>query len=166
MNIHSAPRTYSLVGTLQLISALFLIPLSLFLFAEKGLAVLLGDGGSDRPHAPLQLLHTQGGMALALLTLLAGVYALYVSGQLLQQRTERWLKITLFLQGAIGVAESLKFTLNVRANWLSLLVSGFTVVYLLKPSIQQGLKLLQGGLGESKKRFGSSLRLRKKSSRL
>ncbi|MGB0563294.1 MAG: hypothetical protein ACPGVO_16040 [Spirulinaceae cyanobacterium] len=166
MNINSAPRTYSLVGTLQLISALILIPLSLFLFVQKGLAVLLGSGMSDRSPATLQLLQTQGGMALALLTLLAGAYALYVSGQLLQQRSENWLKITLFLQGAIGIAELLKFTLDVRANWISLLVSVFTIGYLLKPQAQAWGQMLGAGFSEFKKRFWSRWQLRKKSSRL
>ncbi|NEO87874.1 MAG: hypothetical protein F6J87_27000 [Spirulina sp. SIO3F2] len=155
MKITSEPRAYKLVGSLQLISAIVLLPLSLFLFVQTALSVLLGSGlgESDSARPLLLLLQTQGGMALALLTLFAGAMALYVSWQLMQQRVEKWLKITLILQGTIAIAETLKLSMGIRGNWLSLLTGLFILGYLLKPTLQLGGKALGELVSQGTKRL-------------
>lgn len=164
MKITSEPRAYKLVGSLQLISAIILMPLSLFLFVQTGLSVLLGSslGGNEGNRPLLLVLQTQGGMALALLTLFIGAIALYVSWQLMQQRVEKWLKVTLVLQGVIAIAETLKLVVGIRGNWLSLLTSVFILGYLLKPTLTLGMKALTELMSQGTKRLPQLRGLKKK----
>lgn len=164
MKISSEPRAYKLVGSLQLMSAIFLLPLSLLLFIKTGLAVVLGGdwNGSDRVRPIWLTLQTQGGMALALLTLLAGAIAIYASGRLLQYPTKKWLHVALGLQGVIAIAETLKLSIGIRGNWISLLTAVFIVGYLLKPVLQLGFKAIGVGVSQGIKRLPQFGGLKKK----
>lgn len=132
----SSSRTCNLVGVLQLISAIMVIPLSFLLFAQTALGTLLGSGleDSDRAQTLTLLFHTHGGMVLSLLTLIAGSIALYVSCQLLESHQSCLLKWTVGLQMVIGIAEGLKLLLNIRGNWISIATSVFIVGYVLYQS--------------------------------
>lgn len=164
MNRSLSSRTCNLVGVLQLISALIVIPLSFLQFTQSGLATFLGSElkGSDRAQSLTLLFHSHGGIVLSFITLLAGGIALYVSCQMLETRQPYLLKWTVGLQMVLGSVEGLKLLLDLRDNWISIAASVFIVGYVLHQS-GRSLPNLIRAVGRQVPQFPI---LRKKSSRL
>lgn len=121
---------WTTLGSLQLINAVIVIPLSFFLASQEGVKVLLGatlELSEDfSPESSAMAIFMT--LVVATIALIAGLSSVFIS--LLMLREKEWTLLgTTIVQGCIIGTELSKFFLYVKPNFIALL-GALTIVVL------------------------------------
>jgi hypothetical protein len=121
ISIHPSLTQWTTLGSLQLVSAIVVIPLSFFLAVQEGVKVLLGAtlelSGDFSPESSAMTIFVT--LIIAIIALIASSSSIFIS--LAMFREKEWTLLgTTIVQGCILGTELTKFFLYVNPNFIAL----------------------------------------------